>query len=421
MRIALLGLNYAPEPVGIGPYTTGLAEALAAAGWDVEVVSAKPYYPAWAHPPGWRWPWWRRERAGALRMTRCPLYVPRRPTGPARVLHHLSFAIAALVPMLRAGLRRPNVVLAVAPSLLSVPLAWLTARLCGARLWVHVQDFEVEAALATGLARPGRLARGALVLEGRLLRAADLVSTISPAMRRRLIVKGVAPARTAELRNWASVSFAPTPGGIERYRAEWALGERAVALYSGNIAAKQGVGLLIEAARLLAARDDIMLVVCGDGPNRAALEEAAAGLPNVQLHPLQPAERMGDLLALATVHLLPQVPEAADLVLPSKLTNMLASGRPVIATAAPGTGLYEEVNGCGVLVPPGDAAAVAAAVATLIDDPVHAAALGRAAATRAAERWSAAAILPRFLAAAADLARRAGNAPRPAGAEVTTG
>lgn len=405
MRTLIVGLNFAPEKVGIGPYTAGVAAALAAAGHGVEVVTAKPYYPAWSIDPAYRGGW-RREGMGDVAVRRSPLYVPRRPSGAQRVVHHLSFALAALGPALLAARRRPDIVLAVAPSLLSVPVAWAAAKLAGARLWVHVQDFEVEAAFATGLvARRGWLARAALALENRLLNSADLVSTISPQMTARLVAKEVAPDRVRELRNWAEDGWSPTPGGVQKLRDEWQLRNRHVALYSGNIAAKQGIGLLIDAARLLRDRDDIVIVICGEGPNRAALAVAAAGLTNVLLRPLQPAERMGDLLALASVHLLPQLPDAADLVLPSKLANMLGSGRPVVATAAPGTGLHDEVDGCGIATPPGDATALAAAVTALIDDPARREQLGLAARRRARERWSRPALLARFVATAELLAR----------------
>lgn len=136
-------------------------------------------------------------------------------------------------------------------------------------------------------------------------------------------------------------------------------------------------------------------MICGEGPNRAELERLATGLPNVQLHDLQPAEKMGAMLTMADLHLLPQIAGAADLVLPSKLTNMLLSGRPVIATTEPGTGLYDEVDGCGVITPPGDAAALAAAIAELADDPERRATYGAAASQRAQERWMQGAIIDR--------------------------
>ena len=396
----IVGINYAPEPIGIGPYTQGLAEALVAAGAEVQAVVAKPYYPQWKTYPTHAGGGWQHGEEGGVKLVRCPIYVPAQPSGLKRILHLASFALSALPFALRAALRpkgeRPELVVVLAPALLSVVTAWLAARLAGARLWIHVQDFEVEAALATGLMSGGSLpARLARWLEARLLRLGDRVSTISPQMCAKLRDKGVAADRVFEMRNWSDARFAPDPAGAAAIRTEWGLEDRKVALYSGNVSRKQGIEILVEAARLLQHRHDIAFVICGEGPNRAELERLAAGLGNVQLHDLQPAERMGAMLTLADLHLLPQIAGAADLVLPSKLTNMLASGRPVVATTEPGTGLYAEVDGCGAITSPGDAAALAQAVVRLSDNPQERTRLGRAAGERATERWSKEAIVAR--------------------------
>ena len=401
-RVLIIGLNYAPEPVGIGPYTQGLAQALIENGASVAAVVGKPYYPQWQTIPIYAGGGWRREHDGAVGLVRCPIYVPTRPSGFKRVIHLASFMLAALPPALHIVLKRetrPRLVIAIAPALLGVFTAWLAARLAGARLWIHVQDFEVEAALATGLmseaSLPARLARWA---ENRLLQLGDRVSTISPQMCAKLVAKGISPDRVFEMRNWADARFAPDPSGSAALRAEWGLDGRIVALYSGNVARKQGIEILVEAARLLQDRSDIAFVICGEGPNRGELVQLTAGLSNVQLHDLQLAERMGALLTMADLHLLPQIAGAADLVLPSKLTNMLASGRPVVATCDPGTGLSDEVKGCGLITSPGDAAALAAAISALADDPVRRVEMGRAASQRAAERWSKPAIIAGALA-----------------------
>lgn len=395
MKVLILGLNYAPEPVGIGPYTAGMAEALVEAGHTVSVVSAKPYYPHWQVAPGHAGPRLGRSVERGVRVTRVPIYVPREPTGARRVLHHLSFAVRALPALLAEARRlRPDVVIAVAPSLLASSVARLAAKAVGARLWLHVQDFEVDAAFATGLlAESGWAGRAARRFERWSLRA-DRVSTISPQMCARLVSQGIAPDRIVEFRNWAmldDLAVLPTD-----YRRAWNLRHRHVALYSGAIANKQGLELILDAARRLAHRRDLAFVICGNGPLRAQLAQAAAGLDNVQFQDLQPREHLGALLDLASVHLLPQIAGAADLLLPSKLTNMLASGRPVVTTAASATGLAREVEGCGLVVPPGDPGAFAAAIERLIDDQPLRDRLGRQARLRAQERWGRAPILARF-------------------------
>ncbi len=280
--------------------------------------------------------------------------------------------------------------------------------------WLHLQDFELEAAFALGLARGGWLRRRALAAERCLLRRFRRVSTISPAMARRLEAKGVAGARLVLFPNWvdaAAIRPLPPPhlGRAAALAAELGLPSgRRIALYSGNFGEKQGLETLLEAARLLRGRGDLLFLLVGEGAARARLQAAAADLANLLFRPLVAPERLNELLNLAAVHLLPQRAGAADLVLPSKLAGMLASGRPVVAGAAPGSGLAAAVEGAGLLVPPGDPAALAAAVARLLDEPGLARSLGGHARRRALAEWDRTAILRRFerdLAALADGAK----------------
>jgi colanic acid biosynthesis glycosyl transferase WcaI len=409
MRILIVGLNYAPEKVGIAVYTTGMAEALVACGHEVRVIAGQPYYPAWKIMDGHNAFSWSNRTENGVRVTRVPHYIPAHPTGLKRLIHHATFAMSALVPSLWSAISfRPELVLTVAPSLIGAPVARLAAWVAGAQSWLHIQDFEVEAAFATGLmdgeGRGAKLARG---FEAAVMKSFDRVSAISPEMCKKLVQKGVDRAKVTEFRNWADIAAIRPMAGPSPYRERWKISTPNVALYSGNIANKQGIDLVIDAARLLRERKDLTFVVCGEGPNRARLESLAEGLGNVQFHGLQPKEKLDELMGLATIHLLPQLAGAADLVLPSKLTNMLASGRPVVATAAAGTGLAREVEGCGLVVEPGDPEAFAGAIAQLLDDRdswLHAAGAAR---QRAEERWAKDVVLGRFGAA---LESRADNA-----------
>lgn len=396
MKVLLLGINYAPEPIGVAVYTVGLAERLVAAGHQVHVVAGNPYYPAWKIADGYKAGAFSRSIEAGVTVDRVPHYIPATPTGRRRLLHHITFALAAFFPFLwRAIVWRPDLILAVAPALLAAPLASLGARLCGAPSWLHIQDFEADAAIATGLLHgQGPTEKLARWFERTVLQRFDVVSSISARMCQRLTEKGVSSSRVIELRNWADIgAIAPALPHTSPFRDEWNISTPGVALYSGNIANKQGIEIIVDVARRLKHRQDLTFVVCGEGPNRQHLETLAAGLTNIQFRPLQPKDRLSDLLALATVHLLPQIAGAADLVLPSKLANMLASGRPVIATAAAGTALALEVTDCGIVVPPDQPDDLAQALETLLNNPILREQLGANARTRAVQRWSAISIL----------------------------
>lgn len=390
MRILFLGLNYSPEPISTGVYSTGLCEELVARGHEVCAVVGKPYYPQWRIYDEFRGGGVRISEESGVLVTRVPHYVPADPTGPKRIVHHASFAFSALVPMLKkARTMKPDIVMTVAPSLLSAPVAHLAARVARVRSWLHVQDFEVGTAFATGLVDPnGIAARMARGFERFVLRRFDCVSSISLEMcHKAKAVVGEGLSDVFEFRNWANIEEIKPLDHSSIYRTRWCIATPHVALYSGNIANKQGIEILVDVARRLQSRTDLTFVICGQGPNREALQTLATGLTNIQFHDLQPPEQLNELLGLATVHLLPQKAGAADLVLPSKLTNMLASGRPIVATAHPGTGLARELAKGGLVTAPGDVDAMATAILRLIEEPGLHRELSTQAALRAREAW----------------------------------
>jgi colanic acid biosynthesis glycosyl transferase WcaI len=263
----------------------------------------------------------------------------------------------------------PDLVLVVEPTLFCAPQALLAARWSGAKAWLHIQDFEVDAAFELGDLASSRGQDLALTLERWLLRRFDRVSAISGQMVGRLMLKGVDPSRCVHFPNWVdtrAIYPLPNPSSL---RLELGIAENAVvALYSGSMGKKQGLDLLVDAARQLSHCSDLRFVFCGEGSYRQVFAEKSKGLSNVTILPFQPSERLNDLLNLADIHLLPQRADAADLVMPSKLTGMLASGRPVLATAHPGTQLASAVRGHGKVVPPGDLDAFVAALLELAAD-----------------------------------------------------
>jgi colanic acid biosynthesis glycosyl transferase WcaI len=396
MRVLLYGLNYDPEPVGIGKYSGELGAWLAARGHQVRVITAPPYFPAWKA----RGNRYRRERLEGVEVLRCPLWVPRRPSGLTRLLHLASFALSSLPVLLGQGRWRPEVVITVAPAFFCAPGALLLTRLCGRRThsWLHIQDFELDAAFELGLLKGRWLRQLAERWERATLRGFDRVSTISGAMVQHAIAKGVEPRRSVLLPNWVDLeAIQPQPESqraTNPYRRELGIGvDQRVLLYSGSMNKKQGLELLVEAMRQLADVPDLVWLLAGEGPSKADLATATAGMAHVRLLPLQPAERLNDWLNLADVHLLPQKAGAADLVLPSKLLGILASGRPVVASSPASSELGQIANLAGLRVEPEDGAAFAAAVRHLVQSPALRQQLGQAARQLAEQRYGREAVL----------------------------
>ena len=327
------------------------------------------YYPAWRISKSYAWPPYRREQWQGVDVWRTPLWVPRRPGGLTRVLHLLTFAISSLPVMLWQVLWRPNVVMTIAPAIVCAPTGWLVARLCGGKAWLHIQDFEVDVAFQMGLLKGQLLQRLVLGSEHWLLRRFDSVSSISGRMLDRLRQKGVMENRVYLFPNWVDIAHIYPLLEPSEYRKELGIEVNAkVVLYSGTLGGKHGLMLIPEVARKLVHRNDVIFVVCGNGMMKPQLKAASAGLANIRFLPLQPFERLGQLLGLADIHLLPQSPEAADLVLPSKLSGMLASGRPIIATCIENSEIATVVLHCGMVVPPEDVSSLTSAIELLVDD-----------------------------------------------------
>ena len=403
MRILIHGINFSPELTGIGKYSGEMAEWLAAQGHEVRVVTAPPYYPQWQLAEGYKNKWLRESpKIARLLVYRCPLWVPVKPSALKRIVHLASFALSSCPIMLAQILWKPHVVWVVEPALFCVPQAWLVACLSGGKSWLHIQDYEIDAAFDLGLLKGAFLRNTVAAGERWLMRRFDRVSTISQRMVTRALTKVVVAERVLLFPNWVDLSAfkvrhssLPFTADVSSYRAELGIADDAiVALYSGNMGGKQGLEILAEVANL--CNPKVVLVFCGQGAGRADLMALCQGLINVRFLDLQPLARLAEFLAMADLHLLPQRADAADLVMPSKLTGMLASARPVVATACLDTELADVVAGCGLVVVPENAAAFAEAINKLASSPEVRAELGASGLLYAQTHLDKASVLAKF-------------------------
>jgi colanic acid biosynthesis glycosyl transferase WcaI len=177
-----------------------------------------------------------------------------------------------------------------------------------------------------------------------------------------------------QIPNWVDVHFIrPSPKENNAFRAEHQLTQKFVALYSGNIALTQGLETVIEAASRLCHIPDIAIVIVGEEQALQRLRQycEVCGADNVTLLPLQPREKLPEMLAAADVGLVIQKHNVISFNLPSKIQLLLASGRALIASV-PDRGSAAKVvehSGGGIIVPPEDPDALAAAIEHLYYQP----------------------------------------------------
>ncbi|MBD2763053.1 glycosyltransferase family 4 protein [Kocuria sp. cx-116] len=363
-RVLFIGLNYAPEHTGIAPYTSGMAHALTAAGWDVGVVTGLPHYPQWQVHAGYERGNRNRDIINGVPVARVPHPVPRNAGLARRLGMEIMFGLRAA----RARWNNPDAVVVVSPALFASVIVRLRAKYHGIPVLAWVQDIYTAGLTETGSAG-GFATRAMRAVEGRFLRSCEATVVIhdrfAQYVQREL---GVDPARVHTVRNWTHIGPSThVDTATLRERFGWPM-EDIVVLHTGNMGAKQDLANVVAAA----ARADqsgapVRFVLVGGGRQRPLLEELAAHAPRLEVLPSVDDETYSALLGAADVLLVHERPGVTEMCVPSKLTSYFTAGRPVLAAVeAHSPSAFEVASAdAGMRVPPGDPQALVAGALTL--------------------------------------------------------
>jgi colanic acid biosynthesis glycosyl transferase WcaI len=382
--LLFFGIDYGPEMNRTGRYMAGLAEELTSRGHHVEVVAAQlrgrdPRQSKWSCKV---------EKGVVVR--RSPAYLSHSSKLLSRLLQYLSFALLAVLPLLRSiKHKKPDVILSIAPALLAAWVPFLAARIIRVPFWLHVHDPKGELAFVPDHFRlRSPLARWVCSLEEALLKRADHVSYETEEVHDILQAKGLARDRLLTLGSWADAIEAASSVDRARVRRGLGAGGRTLVLHCAEDVSDQDLRIVMATARELRHRRDLVFVVCGDEASREQWEKRSAGFVNVVFRSLAAPADKAALLRVADIHLLPRLNSAGAFGPPAELPNVLASGKPLVAAAGGGTSFAREVLGAGLVITLGDARALARAISRLADDQELAEAFGREGLRRANTRWS---------------------------------
>lgn len=367
--LTIIGLNFAPEPTGNAPYTTSLATNLAEMGWTVKVIAGFPHYPGWRIYEGYSGSYCR-ERAGRAEVLRMRHYVPRHPRFVNRMLMELDFGFKAA----RIDWGQPDVVLFVSQALFSSGIARFTVRFRASRpktaIWVqdlYTRTFEEAHASASGLALPMR------GIERRILASMDKVVVIHDRFRKYACeVLRLREDQVEVIRNWSHITppFVPDRPAL-RGRFGWHEND-VIVLHAGNMGVKQGLGNVVEAARLAESRgSSVKFVLLGGGNQRSRLETLGSGLSRLQFLDPLPDEEYSSALAAADILLVNEIPSVREMSVPSKLTSYFVTGRPVLAAVERDGATASEViaSGAGTVIRSGRPDVLLDAAESLGADP----------------------------------------------------
>lgn len=375
MRIGYIIQDFPPE-VGAGPArVTEMARHWLQAGAAVTVLTG---FPSRRLPgigsgsvhPQYRGRWFMEESWQGIDVLRSWVYNSRKNGFARTVMNNASFmASAAAQGMVRA--RDLDVVIASSPPFFPHLTGTLLAHLQRAPLFLELRDLWPDYLVEMGMLRASHPATRALFrLEKRLLTRADRVIVVTESFRKRVIAKGVAPERvhvipngvdtTAYCRVDAEAPIARPPGAAF------------VAGYLGTFGAGQGLESLLAAAALLRdRRPDIFIMLVGDGPRRAAIEQRARelGLPNLSVHPPIERSQTCAFYNSCDICLIPLAPiPVFQETIPSKIFEVMACERPMLVSAGGEARRIVDESGGGIAVPPGDAPAIADALVRLADN-----------------------------------------------------
>ena len=373
MPRSILFLNrvYPPAEGATGYLLSDLATALAKAGWQVTVVTTR----ATADSP-------RSETRNGVRIERINGLPFTRASHWRRALSYLS-----LYPALISRARRlppTDIVVTMTDPPMHLIFGPFLKRKKNTRLIHWAQDIYPELAEQLGVLKPNRLiARGLRRLSTASLRRCDHIIVLGRCMKTRLLQRGLPAEKIRVIPNW---SLATTPSDGQSFRTAHSLEGRFIVMYSGNLGLAHPFQAMINAAKIVSeSHPQIIFLFIGDGPKLTQVKQAATGLNSIRFLPSQSLEKLADTLAAADLHLASMREDLCGLVVPSKVSGILAAGRPCIflgpAESESAQLLCEKQ--CGLVLPSHDGPALAAVLTRLITHPQELATLRQNAETLA--------------------------------------
>jgi colanic acid biosynthesis glycosyl transferase WcaI len=373
MKILFVTDNFYPETNAPASRTFEHARVWVEAGHKVTVITTAPNFPEGKLFPGYRNRWWQRESISGIDVVRVKTYITANEGFVKRTLDYVSFMVAAIIasPLLP----RCDVVIGTSPQFFAALAASVIAMLKRRPFVFELRDLWPASIVEVGALRSGFAIRLLESLELHLYRHAAAIISVTHSFKRELADRGIDSGKIEVVQNGVDLTHFKPAQRDQKLLDELGLRGRFVVGYLGTHGMAHGLHSVLDAAALLANRDDIAFIMVGAGAEKRALQEHAKrlNLKNLSFVPRQPKERMPALLGLCDLCLVPLRNKSLfRSVLPSKLFEAMATRTPILAAIPRGEASeLLETLGTGEIVAPENPPALAAAIERLAADPVR--------------------------------------------------
>ncbi len=347
MKILVVSLYFNPDHTGIANYANGFATAANKHGHDVQVITGFSFYPHWKKRREDKFTLFRTENTGGIKVLRNYLYVPQKPNTLKRILQEISFLFFATLGLLRV--KKPDLIVCFTTPILLGFWSSIVAKIFGSRLLINVQDFQLEAALSLGMAKPTTFTNVLEKIEKTSYRKANYVSSITNSMCDILLGKKEIPAAKILLwPNWINMrdyDLSNIRRGSFREKHQ-ITDDEMVLCYAGNIGLKQGLEVLVEIAGRVRSKRNVLFLIIGNGAALEPLKKAVheKGIDNIRFLSLLSPEEYLHLLKDIDIFILPQRKTNFDVYFPSKLMGVLVCRVPLLLLADNNSELYKTVK-----------------------------------------------------------------------------
>ena len=371
MKCIYLVQYFAPEKSSGSDLVEDLLEGFAKYGWDVDLYTPTPTRGVTTEQRK-EYCKKRTEKKFNNKLTIHRMHLYREGTGfIPRALRYILFSIecfwkAATVPadfiFTGSGPPTQGVVVGLAKKISRKK-----------KVIYNLQDIFPDSLVTAGICgEDSKLMRIGRKMENFTYKNADVIITITDDMKANAVRKGVDPEKVKVVRNWIDVNrINHVPAEDNKLFDELNLPrDKFYVVYAGNLGKVQGAEVIIEAAELLQARDDIHFVIFGNGSEEETIKSKANELSNLSIYPLQPMDRVSEVYSLGTVSIIPCRPGTGGSGLPSKTWTIMATGTTIIASFDLGGEMEKIIKeaDCGYCVEAGNATALAGKIAEMSED-----------------------------------------------------